>query len=72
MRHQAGGAFGLARILWKQVPWCSFSWLSVPNSLMRFPARKGLVWLLLATMAEVPPTVRLSILLHSFFLLIVI
>ena len=31
------------------------------------PVRKGLLWLLLATIAEVPPTVRLAILSYPFF-----
>jgi hypothetical protein len=34
--------------------------------------RKGLIWLLLATVAEVPPTVRVAILSRSSFPLIVI
>jgi hypothetical protein len=34
---------------------------------MGFAVRKGLVWLLLATVAEVPPAVRLVILLRLSF-----
>jgi hypothetical protein len=73
LRLGAGGAFGLGRVLWNQVRWWLFS-LAVIHaiSLMRISIRKGIVWLLIATIAEVPTSVRLPILFHIYLLLIVI
>jgi hypothetical protein len=44
----------------------------LPDLLMPIYVCQGFVWLLLATIAGVPSTVRLTILLHSFFTLIAI
>jgi hypothetical protein len=65
MRLDAGGAFGLGRIPWNQVRWWQFSLF--PNLLKYVSIRMGLVWLFLATVTEVPTTVRMPIILHPFF-----
>ena len=71
MRLKTGSAFGLAHILWKQVRlWQSLLAVILPNLLNYIFVRKGLIWLLLATVAEVPSAVRLAILFHLFLLLI--
>ena len=71
LRLEAGGTFGLRRLLWNQVRWWLFL-LAVTHtiSLMRISIRKGIIWLFLATAAEVPTSVRLAILFRLFFLLI--
>ena len=66
-RHKTGGEFGLGRTLWKQVRHChsgSSRWPRQTISLMRISIRKGIIWLILATVAEVPTSVRLAILWH--------
>lgn len=54
------GTYSLGRLLWKQVgchrftlleKWCS-------PSVDMFPVLKGLIWLLIATIADVLPAVR--------------
>ena len=73
LRLGAGGAFGLRRLLWNQVRWWSFFLALIYTvSLMRISIQKGIIWLILATAAEVPTSVRLPILFHLFFLLIAI
>ena len=73
LRLGAGGTFDLGRLLWNQVRWWLFS-LAVIHaiSLMGIFTRKGIIWLLIATIAEVPTSVRLAILFHFDLLLIVI
>ena len=61
------GTFVLGRFLWKQVWWCRFS-LTAPLSIHQcIGPRKGVIWFLLATVAEVPSTVSLSLRLRLFF-----
>ena len=50
---QHGTIFGLGQLLWNQVGGATSRLLS---SLISFPC-KGLIWLFLATVAEVPPAV---------------
>ena len=68
MRLKAGSVFGLAHILWKQVGW----WQRSLAVIALIFVSKGLIWLLLAIVAEVPTSVRLVITLATFFLLIAI
>jgi hypothetical protein len=71
MRLRAGGAFGLGRFLWSQVRWWKFSpAVILPNLPMLIPVHQGLIWFLIATVAEVPPVVRLAILLDRSPLLL--
>jgi hypothetical protein len=63
LRLQAGGALNLGRFLWNQVRWWQLSGF---DTLKLTNVRKGLLWLLLATIGEVPSTVRLAILSQSF------
>jgi hypothetical protein len=56
-----GGRFGLGDFLWKQVGGNSPPSLSYPTFSNALFTCEGVIWLLLATVAEVPPTVRLSI-----------
>ena len=61
LRYRGDGAFGIASFLWKQVGICggsSLLWCSQYTYV--FSVRKGLIWLLLATIAEVPPAVCLT------------
>ena len=71
MRLETGDVLGLGRLLWKQVRWWQFlAVCDTPNSPMCISICQGLLWLLIATIAEVPSTVRLAIPLHSSLLLI--
>ena len=51
------GAFGLGRLLWKQVSYWHFSLAVVFSAYMVVRIHKGVIWLLVATIAEVPPAV---------------
>ena len=48
------GAFGLGRLLWKQVTYCYFLLAVVLSAYMVVRFHKGVIWLLVATVAEVP------------------
>jgi hypothetical protein len=73
IRLDAGGAFALSHILWKQVLWSQVLLaVIIADLLMSISVCKGLIWLFVATSAEVPSTVCLDNLLHPFILLIVI
>ena len=54
--HDGGGSFALGRLLWKQVG-SGRSHIPVPRFTYLFPLSKGVIWLLMATVAEVPPMV---------------
>jgi len=55
LRRNYGGRFGLEHLLWNQVgPW-RFPCLALSTDMLSI--RKGVIWLLMATAAEVPPTV---------------
>lgn len=62
LRRRGGGAFGLTRVLWKQVRHSHNRRL---NSLISFFFRKGIFWLVVAFAAEIPllvsPTILLSL-----------
>ena len=49
------GVFGLGRLLWKQVRYWCFSQAVVFSAYMMVRIHKGVIWLLVATIAEVPP-----------------
>jgi hypothetical protein len=51
------GAFGLGRLLWKQVGYWFFSLVVEFSAYMMIHIRKGVIWLLVATIAEVLPAV---------------
>jgi hypothetical protein len=64
LRFRMGDTFVLERVLWKQVRWLWFSplWCSKFTDVIYVLVRKGLIWLFIAMLCEIPPTVRLSIL----------
>jgi hypothetical protein len=51
------GAFGLGRLLWKQVGYWCFSLAVVFSAYIVVRIHKGVIWLLVATIAEVLPAV---------------
>ena len=51
------GAFGLGRLMWKQVGYWCFSLAVVFSAYMGVRIHKGVIWLLVATIAEVLPAV---------------
>jgi hypothetical protein len=68
--HDSGGSFALGRLLWKQVG-SGRSHFAVSQFTYLFPLPKGVIWLLIATVAEVPPTVCPASFLVCLFLPIV-
>ena len=62
MRRETSGGSSLWRFLWRQVRLCLFSpAVILLDSIMRISVHQGLIWLLLATTAEVPTVVCLVI-----------
>jgi hypothetical protein len=55
LRRYGVGTFGLGQVLWKQVG-ISVGAVAL-HSLMRSPFPKGVIWLFIATFAEVTPAV---------------
>jgi hypothetical protein len=51
------GVFGLGRLLWKQVGYWFFSLVVVFSVYMMIHIHKSVIWLLIATIAEVLPAV---------------
>ena len=51
------GTFGLGRLMWKQVGYRCFSLSVVLSAYMVVCIHKGVIWLLVATIAEVLPAV---------------
>ena len=51
------GAFGLGSLLWKQVGYLCFSLAVVFSAHMVVRIHEGVIWLLVATIAEVLPAV---------------
>ena len=51
------GAFGMGRLLWKQVGYWFFSLTMVFSAHMVVRIHEGIIWLLVATIAEVLPAV---------------
>ena len=68
LRYHGSGTLGLGRLLWKQVAFRSFPSMGChkPTDVISVP--KGVIWLLLAVAADVPPTVGPAIFLsdHCF------
>ncbi|KAF8491207.1 hypothetical protein F5888DRAFT_1075420 [Russula emetica] len=62
--HDSGGTFALGRLLWKQVG-SGRSQFSVSQFTYLFPLPKGVIWLLIATVAEVPPMVLIVLNLNA-------
>ena len=65
LRHRGGGTFSLVRLLWKQVR-CWFCQLRCSPPTYFISARKGVIYLLVATAAELPPAVRVTSSLYIF------
>jgi hypothetical protein len=64
LRNASGGWFDLGRVLWKQVSWrACFADRGLSPSANVISVREGVVWLSLATVAELLPAVRLACLL---------
>jgi hypothetical protein len=61
------GVYGLGRLMWRQVR--VFAILAGRGSLSTdtLPVRKGIVWLFLATIAEIPPVVSVDNSMHACF-----
>jgi hypothetical protein len=61
------GVYGLGRLMWRQVR--VFALLASRGSLSTdtLPVRKGIVWLFLATIAEIPPVVSVANSMHACF-----
>jgi hypothetical protein len=59
------GVYGLGRLMWRQVR--VFALLSSRSSLSTYtlPVRKGIIWLLLATIAEIPQAVSVGNCMHA-------
>ena len=51
------GAFGIGRLLWKQVGYWCFSLAMMFSAYKVVRIHKGVIWLLVATIAEIPPAV---------------
>ena len=51
------GAFGMGRLLWKQVGYWCFSLAMMFSAHMVVRIHEGVIWLLVATIAEVLPAV---------------
>ena len=62
LRGDGIGTFGVGKLLWKQV---GFRSLYCSQSSDMFSFCKGALWLLVATVAEVPPAVNPAVLLHT-------
>jgi hypothetical protein len=60
LRHDGYGTFGLARLLWKQVWWNISRQLWLFWLIDLFSFRKGVIWILIATLVEIPPAVSLA------------
>ena len=60
LRSDSIGIGGLARVLWRQVILVLASCGSFNSLIYIFHFGKGIIWLLLAMMAEVPPMVSLT------------
>ena len=60
LRFHEPGVYGLGRLMWRQVR--VFSLLASRGSLSTdtLPVRKGILWFLLATIAEIPPAVSVA------------
>ena len=73
LRRGGGGTYGLWRLLWKQVNIGGSRWLCYwPTD--TFDVHEGVVWFVVAAVAELPPTVSLASFMYPsnilFFLLI--
>ena len=57
LRYHGGGTLGLGRLLWKQVAFRGFPSMGYRRPTDVSSVSKGVIWLLLAVAADVPPTV---------------
>jgi hypothetical protein len=58
IRHGGGGTIGLTRLVWEQVRWRLLDRSSFDSQLLLFYFfRKGVIWLVLGSAAEIPPLV---------------
>lgn len=58
LRRDGCGTFGIGLLLWKQVGSYRSMWPRLPRPIDMHSVYKGVIWLLLATVADVPPAVR--------------
>ena len=69
LRFHERSAFGLGRLMWRQVRVSAL--LASPSrgslSTDTLPVRKGIVWLFLATIAEIPPVVSVANSMYACF-----
>jgi hypothetical protein len=54
------GVYGLGRLMWRQVRMFALLVSRASLSTDALPVRKGIVWLFLATIAEIPPVVSVA------------
>lgn len=64
MRRHGDGTMTLGRLLWNQVGQCFFLPTAVPSAHRRIFIREGVIWLVVAVVAELTPTVSQFCLLH--------
>ena len=57
IRCESGSTYGLPEFLWKQVCLHFSLAMSIPGSIDTFSLRKGIIWILLAAVAEILPAV---------------
>jgi hypothetical protein len=63
MRREGGGFLGLGWLLWKQVRGQHLLQIVVPRSANVIFVQEGVIWILIATIADIFPVVRLASLL---------
>ena len=62
------GMYGLGRLMWKQVRVSALLASRGFLSTNTLPVRKGIVWLFIATIAEIPPVVSVADSMHPCML----
>ena len=62
------GVYGLGRLMWRQVRVSALLASRGSLSADTLPVRKGIVWLFLATIAEIPPVVSVANSMHPCML----
>jgi hypothetical protein len=60
LRFHEPGVYGLGRLMWRQVRVFALLASRGSPSIDTLPVRKGILWLLLATIAEIPPVVSVA------------
>jgi hypothetical protein len=61
------GVYGLGRLMWTQVSMSALLASRGSLSTDMLPVRKGIVWLFLATIAEIPPVVSVDNSMYACF-----